>query len=117
MGVFFRGDDSQRVEGLLRALKLTKRAQDAAIMPSNGVQAMPWVAGGALATVLGPVKGAAATAGIGGLARAYESAPVRNLLMKLPTVKPGSAEEGAIFKRLTALGVTKDEPTTTEGEQ
>lgn len=116
MGVFFRGPDKQRVEGLLQALKLTKRAQDAAVMPSNGVQAMPWVAGGALATLLGPVKGAAATASIGGLARAYESAPVRNLLMKLPTVKPGSAEEGAIFKRLLALQ-TPQNPAPTEGEQ
>jgi hypothetical protein len=37
---------------------------------------------------------------VGGAARLYESAPVRNLLMQIPRTKAGSAEEATLVKRL-----------------
>lgn len=106
IGVFFKGADEQRLKGVLRAIELTKEAQVAGVTPATGIQATPFLAGGALTSILGgnPITGAAAVGSAGLLARAYESAPVRNILMKLPTVVKGSKEEGALFKRLLALG-------------
>lgn len=115
VGVLFKGADEQRLQGLIRALDLTRRASVASNVPQNGMHAVPILAVDLLSKTLGgPMGATAGAATIGGLARAYESAPVRNLLMKLPTVKPGSAEEGAIFKRLMAIGPAKEAPATQE---
>jgi hypothetical protein len=108
VGVFFSGDDLQAVEGLGRVLKATQRASQAALNPPTGVQAVVplGVMGGAgLASYFGGGPegfiGAMGTVGGAGLAaRVYESAPVRNILAQIPKVKPGSAEEQALFKRL-----------------
>ena len=108
VGVFFSGDDLQAVEGLGRVLKATQRASQAALNPPTGVQAVVplGVMGGAgLASYFGGGPegfiGAMGTVGGAGLAaRVYESAPVRNILAQIPKVKPGSAEESALFKRL-----------------
>ena len=35
--------------------------------------------------------------------RAYESAPVRNILIRLAKTKSGSKEEAAVFKRMFVL--------------
>jgi len=115
VGVLFKGADEQRLQGLVRALDLTRRASVAANVPQNGMQAVPILAVDLLSKTLGgPMGATAGAATVGGLARLYESAPVRNLLMKLPIVKPGSAEEGAIFKRLLALQTTPNSPTPAE---
>lgn len=115
MGVFFKGADAQRLEGLSRALDMTQRASVAANVPQNGMQAVPILAADLLSKTLGgPMGATAGAATVGGLARLYESAPVRNLLMKLPTTVPGSAEEGAVFKRLLALHAPQNSTTTEE---
>jgi uncharacterized protein HemY len=36
-------------------------------------------------------------------ARTYESAPVRNILIKLSKTRVGSKEEAAVFKRMAAM--------------
>ena len=103
IGVFFSGQDLKAVEGLVRTLKMTERAGQAAVSPPTGVQAVPIVGAAVLTDLLGGA-GAAVVSGatIGGLARVYESAAVRNLLLKIPQVAAGSAEEAELFKRLTA---------------
>jgi hypothetical protein len=103
IGVFFSGQDLKAVEGLTRALKMTEQAGRAGVSPPTGVQAAP-VVGAALLTDLLGTAGAAVTAGatIGGAARLYESAPIRNILLKLPQTAVGSAEEAELAKRLTA---------------
>jgi hypothetical protein len=103
IGVFFSGQDLKAVEGLVRTLKMTERAGQAAVSPPTGVQAVPIIGAAVLTDLLGGA-GAAVVSGatIGGLARAYESAAVRNLLLKIPQVAAGSAEEAELFKRLTA---------------
>jgi len=112
VGVFFTGDDLKAIEGLTRVLKATTRASQAGINPATGVQAVMPLSiigmGGAsvaLEKYFGKgLPGLLASVGLvgaaGGGARLYESPTVRNILMKLPTVKPGSVEEGALFKRL-----------------
>jgi hypothetical protein len=103
IGVFFSGDDLKAVEGLIRTLKMTERGGVAGVSPPTGVQAVPVVGAAALTDILGGFgAGITAAASIGGIARLYESAPVRNLLLKLPQVKAGSAEELELVKRLNA---------------
>ena len=109
IGVFFSGDDLKRVEGLTRALDLTKRASEAALNPPTGVQVAIPVGAAVLADMLGSggaAVGAGATVGIA--ARLFESAPVRNILTKLPSVTRGSPEESALFKRLLSAIQTVD---------
>lgn len=104
INIFFSGDDLKRVEGLARVINLTKRAGEAAALPPSGVQNFYAMLGIGGAGVGGGLPGAMATAGgmatVGGAARLYESAAVRNLLMKFPQVRPGSAEEAELLKRL-----------------
>lgn len=102
MGIAFTGADADRVNGLIRVLKLTSQASKSALNPPTGQQAIPIVGTALLTDIFGGAGAAlATTAGIGTLARIYESAPVRNILMKIPKVKAGSPEEAALFKRLS----------------
>ena len=106
-GVFFTGDDLKQVEGLTRVLNITKRASEAAAAPPTGVQAAIPVSAAALSSFFGGgLPGFLATlgtaGGVGVAARIYESAPIRNLLIKIPQTVSGSPEEAALLKRLTA---------------
>jgi hypothetical protein len=105
VGVFFSGDDLKTIEGLTRLLKVTSRASQSAVSPATGVQLVIPTAITGLATYFGGgIPGFLASIGsigaAGGVARLYESPTFRNLLMKLPTVAAGSAEEAGLFKRL-----------------
>ena len=103
IGVFFSGEDLRAVEGLVRTLRATERAGQAAVSPPTGVQAVPVVGAAVLTDILGGAgAGIVGGATVGGIARLYESAPVRNLLLKIPQVKAGSPEEMELVKRLTA---------------
>jgi hypothetical protein len=107
IGVFFTGDDLKQVEGLTRVLNITKRASEAAAAPPTGVQAAIPVSAAALSSFFGGgLPGFLATlgtaGGVGVAARIYESAPIRNLLIKIPQTISGSPEEAALLKRLTA---------------
>ncbi len=107
IGVFFTGDDLKQVEGLTRVLNITKRASEAAATPPTGVQAAIPVSAAALSSFFGGgLPGFLATlgtaGGVGVAARIYESAPIRNLLIKIPQTVSGSPEEAALLKRLTA---------------
>lgn len=85
---FFKGKDKRQLEGFKRLLSSTRRAQDAAVETPTGQQLIPIATGAAAVTDLGATLGLGGTAG--GLARLYESAPVRNALLKLGSVPPGS---------------------------
>ena len=98
VGVFFDKPELDKVNGLVRALDLTDRAQLAAVAPPTGVQAVPFVAGSFLADMFGSAGAAVTTAGtVGVLARAYESKALRPILTRLGKAKKGSAEEQTIF--------------------
>lgn len=101
VGVFFSGQDLKAVEGLVRILKMTERAGQAGVSPPTGVQAVPVVGAALLTDLLGGSGGAlVGGATIGGVARIYESAAVRNALLKIPQVAAGSAEEAELIKRI-----------------
>lgn len=99
-GIMFKGDDQRQVEGLTRALAFTKRAAEFAANPPTGAQFVPFGIGAALERMVGPVGLVAGVAATTGGVRAYESKPVRELLLKLPSVKAGSPEEASLMKRL-----------------
>ena len=108
VGVFFNGDDLKQIEGLTRVLNITKRASEAAAAPPTGVQAAIPVSAAALSSFFGGgLLGFLATLGaagsVGVAARIYESAPIRNLLIKIPQTVTGSKEEAALLKRLTSV--------------
>lgn len=102
--VFFGEADKKQIEGLSRALSLTRRARDAGTATATGQEAAPFLAGSFLHSIAGTLAGAVGMAGgVAGVARAYESSPVRNLMLKLGEAAPGSAEEAALFKRLVSV--------------
>ena len=113
VGVLFTGDDLKRVEGLTRVLNLTRRAGDAAAAPPTGVQATPFLIGGLLTDLfagsggVSAAKAAVTASGVGLIARAYESAPVRNLLLRMANTKPDTPAEAAIFRQMQILTQTE----------
>lgn len=87
VGVTFKGADRARIVGLTRLLDATRRASAAAVSPPTGVQNLPVAAGFSLGTLFGAAS--IPIAGLGGvIARAYESAPVRDALIRLGTAAP-----------------------------
>lgn len=101
-GVFFSPKDKARIDGMVRLLKATQRASEAAAMPATGIQNVPSAMGAGLGAAFGwaafPIAGA-----YGLLARAYESAPVRNRLLQLGKTKPGSKAEAFVMRDLSGL--------------
>lgn len=101
IGVVFKGEDLRELEGLQRALNLTRRGGEAGVMTPTGMQTLPFVGGAVLADIFGSYGAALVSGGtIGVGARVLESAPVRNLLLKIPKYSKGSPEEAAAVKRL-----------------
>lgn len=97
--VFFSNDDLERVTGLAKALDLTRRASQAGVTPPTGVQVALPVGAAALTTIFGgPIAGLSTLASTGLMARAFESKPVRDILVRLAnTTNP--TEEAALAKR------------------
>lgn len=113
IGVFFKPEEVKRIEGLSRAIDITKRAVEAGANPPTGIQnwyAMMGIGGAGVASALGGgipgfVGTVTAAGGVGSLARAYESPAIRGFFARLAKTRPGSGEEAASFKRLaSALG-------------
>lgn len=103
-GIFFSQDQRNQAEGLIRVVKATQRASEAAAAPMTGYQAVPVVGAAFLTDILGGAGAGLATgASIGLGARVYESKPVRDLLIKLAQVKPNTPEEGALVRRVIPM--------------
>lgn len=106
----FEPVEYQRIDGLLRVLAHTKQAGAASANPPTGAQTLPFVGGAAAADLMGGAGAATAgMAGVGALFRAYESAPVRNLLIKLGQAKPGSETEKRLVNQAVAIMQTQTE--------
>lgn len=118
VGVMFGADDMARVKGLIDAIRLTRRAADAATMTASGQQT--WYStmlsglGGIGGGIGGGATGAAASAvavpvSIGVGARVFESKAMRNLLLKMG--RADGPEKAALAKRImeTAQAISKDD--------
>jgi len=89
--VFFSGTDKEALQGFVRLLDSTRKAQQAGVVTATGQQLVPFAFGGAV--MADPVMTALSTATLAGFGRFYESAGMRNLLLKLNNTKAGSAQE------------------------
>lgn len=83
IGVFFRGEDFEAADGLLRALRLTERGARAADAPPTGVQTLPAILGLGLGSTIGAAPAIATGLGIGTIARVYEATGVRATLRRI----------------------------------
>lgn len=107
IGVVFEGADLARIQGLERLLQATKQAGIASAAPPTGVQNTSFLMGASVPMTGG--TSAALLGGIGGLARIYESAPVRNLLVGLGRSTPGSKGESQLFQRILKIVVSQSQ--------
>lgn len=115
IGIAFKGEDRNFAEGLQKYLTYTKQASAASVVTPTGQQLMQiaipaGVTGDVMTT--GGVSTAAAL-GYGLIARAYESKPVRNAVLRLRAIKPGSSEfekqAAKVQTMLTAFGQSQRE--------
>jgi len=103
VGAFFKGDDFEAADGLLKALRLTEQAAKAGAAPLTGVQNMPAAVTLLVSSFFGgsiPAT-AAALGGIGGIARIYEATGVRSALRRLSKAQNPKAQAN-IIKSLDA---------------
>jgi hypothetical protein len=99
---FFKGAEKRELDGLMRALDATKRAQDAGIANPNGQQVLTLMGIGSAVSF--PKSTLAVAGGAGALAQAYESKAVRNALLRLASAPKGSTKfERALAEFQTAF--------------
>ena len=88
LGVAFKGDDKQYLDGMMKYLDSTRQAGKAGVTTPTG-QSLFQI-GAPLGAAATGMQGIVAAIGYGGLARAYESKAVRNSLLKLNSLEKGS---------------------------
>lgn len=96
LDVFFSGQDKEALQGFIRLLDATKRAQQAGVVTPTGQQLVPFAMGGAALSE--PMMTAIATATLSGFGRFYESAGMRNFLLRLNNTKAGSPQETSMIE-------------------
>lgn len=96
LDVFFRGNRRRELNGFMRLLDATRRAQKAegTFSVATGQQAIPYIVGAG--AVMEPTV-AAAYGSVGALGKLYESPRVRGILARMSSVEPGSTQ----FEQLT----------------
>ena len=104
IGVVFRPQDVERLQGVQRLLQATQRASTASANPPTGVQNNIPIVAAVLTQWLGTAAGALTTGGLGGLmARAYESPAMRDRLINLARAEPGSPREARTLESLARI--------------
>jgi hypothetical protein len=98
-------------------LEFTKRAGEFAANPPTGAQFVPFGIAGGIERMFGLGGAIAAAALTTGGVRLYESKTVRELLMKLASVKQGSLEEIPIMNRLSDVLKAQEAKVSKEPQQ
>lgn len=95
-GILFKGDQRKQLEGLKQVLAATKRAGEAGVQTATGQQLYAPLGAAAAGSLIGDFGATlAAGASVGAMARAYESAAVRNAMIRI-----GAAPKSEASKRL-----------------
>lgn len=97
---FFKGADKKQLQGLQKVLEATRRAQDASVTTPTGQSLFTVGAAGGAAVM--PVETLLTLGSIGGISRLYESAPVRNALLRVASA-PQPRIDSEIQKALAAI--------------
>lgn len=106
-GIFMSPADKARVDGFTRLMSATKRAAEAGVMTNSGQQTVPALMGAAAYAMPWKVGGFAL------VTRLYESAPVRDALLRIGRAKPGSPQEAKAIgyaEKLISRHITKAAP-------
>lgn len=102
-GILFKGSEKQYLNGLKKYLEQTQRASRAGTVTPTGQELLQvGVPTGVAADVLG--NGGALTAAFatyGGLARVYESKPIRNLMLRLANTPKGSTAYDRLISQIS----------------
>ncbi len=101
IGVAFEPAEVARLDGLLRALQFTRRADQAAVTTMSGQQLLPFAVTGGV-SYMSPGTGAVLSTIMAG-ARVYETKAVKNLLVALSRTAPGSKAEQNVLGSLTRV--------------
>lgn len=88
--VFFKGDDKKILDGLIKAINATNRAQQTAAFPPTGQTLTAGLAVAGAFTM--PLKAVIASGVSGTFARMYETPIARNALIRLNAAKANSPE-------------------------
>lgn len=105
VNILFRGEDKKALNGLIDVLSATGRAQEAGVVTPTGQTLWGLLGAGGLYADAGATIGGGAT--IGSLSRLYESAPVRDTLIRLASVPKGSTRyEKLLSEAVRALQVS-----------
>ncbi len=115
INTFFKGSEKRELQGLQRVLEATTRAQDAGVTTATGQQLIPLLTGASF--VSNPTSTVAAAGTVGGLARLYESAPVRNALLKLGSVPRESKNYGQALLNAQLTLTAALEPSKSEEDE
>jgi len=100
IGVLFNGRDLEDVQGLVKILNLTRRAQEASVVTSTGQMGVPFIGAATLGELFGAGGALVAGAVPGLMARIYESALNRNILTRISRAPAGSDMETRLANQL-----------------
>lgn len=98
--VFFKGADGKSLDGMKKFLNITRRAQEEAASIATQQEAT-LIGGGALIASAPATAAFIIPAGLG--TRAFESTPIRNLLIRLSSVKPNTPAQRRIIDEIQTL--------------
>jgi len=102
INVFFRGQKKKELDGFIKLLDYTRRAQE--VTGGAGSQtAERMLAGGAFGAGFFDPRILAAYGSIGAISRVFESPKVRSIMIRLNQVPPGSPQFRAIAQEASAL--------------
>lgn len=102
-GILFKGSEKQYLNGMKKYLEQTQRASRAGTVTPTGQELLQvGIPTGVAADVLG--NGGALTAAFatyGGLARVYESKPIRNMMLRLANTPKGSTAYDRLISQIS----------------
>lgn len=102
-GILFKGSEKQYLNGMKKYLEQTQRASRAGTVTPTGQELLQvGIPTGVAADVLG--NGGALTAAFatyGGLARVYESKPIRNMMLRLANTTKGSTAYDRLISQIS----------------
>lgn len=105
LGIAFKNEDKRFIDGMLGYIDATRQASKAELLTPTGQQLYQVAVPGAIATDIGLTGGLniAGALGYGGLARAYESKPVRAAIMRLNSMEKGSSQFEQQLKKVSTM--------------